>query len=379
MLGLRGFLKENGGDFAFFQQKHQFLRFFISWTLANVIFLYYNEIKLPINSKKDLGMSAKMKTIFFVDDDLTNLTVGKNALAGHYNVFTFNSSELLFKMLEKRIPDLILLDVEMPKMDGYETIKILKTMENARAVPVVFLTAKDNYDNELEGLVLGAVDYIRKPFSPILLLKRIEILLLVEEQKRELIKVNASLQKTLEPLCAILGAMAEFVEFHCEIKGEYAERIKKYMRLMIGALLSAPREKHSYWEEIYKWDMEIFLLPQNSKFVARNNSFNKYADFGGKIIQKIGLCISGRDFLKLEKWSINKPSTFNNDDIPLLEKIIAIVDAYDAIVGDNPDKHNEAVSVIIKGKGKHFCPVLVDVFLSKADDFAETAQDAANE
>ena len=114
------------------------------------------------------------KTIFLIDDDLTSLTMGKNILAENYNVFTFNSGERVLKMLEKNIPDLILLDIEMPEMNGYDVIKIIKNKEETKNIPVVFLTAKDDFESEFKGLSLGAIDYITKPFEPSLLLKRIE-------------------------------------------------------------------------------------------------------------------------------------------------------------------------------------------------------------
>jgi putative two-component system response regulator len=125
-----------------------------------------------------------------VDDDMTILSVGDELLSKHYNVVTFSSGILLLKMLEKFIPDLILLDVEMPNMSGYETIKHLKEKQEINHIPVIFLTAKNDIESELEGLSLGAIDYIFKPFTPPLLLKRIEVHLLVESQRQELINFN---------------------------------------------------------------------------------------------------------------------------------------------------------------------------------------------
>jgi len=129
-------------------------------------------------------MPEEQKTIYLVDDDITSLTLGKNILIEHYNVFTMDSGASFLEFLEKAIPDLILLDIEMPEMNGYEVIKILKSKEETKNIPVIFLTAKDDEDNELEGLTLGAVDYITKPFSAPILLKRIEIHLKPKSERR---------------------------------------------------------------------------------------------------------------------------------------------------------------------------------------------------
>jgi putative two-component system response regulator len=113
-------------------------------------------------------------TVFLVDDNITNLTTGKNMLKDHYDVFPITSGIRLFSMLEKVRPDLILLDVEMPEMSGYEAIKKLKADVGARDIPVIFLSAGTDSGAEREGLSLGALDYILKPFSPPLLLGRLE-------------------------------------------------------------------------------------------------------------------------------------------------------------------------------------------------------------
>ena len=150
-------------------------------------------------------MSDARKTIFLVDDEFINLKMGKNALFGTYNVFAIESGESMFELLDDVIPDLILLDVKMPGMDGYEVIQRLKTIKKAAGIPVVFLTSLNDEAMELKGLSLGAMDYITKPFSIPLLLKRIEILLLVEsqklellQQKRELLYINNNLQQMLD-------------------------------------------------------------------------------------------------------------------------------------------------------------------------------------
>ena len=139
-------------------------------------------------------MEANYSKIILVDDNPSNLRAGKNVLSEKYEVYTVSSAAKLFELLADVKPAMILLDIDMPEMNGYEAIKVLKAKEETKDIPVIFLTGKTDTENELEGLDLGAVDYITKPFMPPLLLKRIEVHLLVEEQK----KVLENQQRKLE-------------------------------------------------------------------------------------------------------------------------------------------------------------------------------------
>ena len=111
-------------------------------------------------------MENEKKLIILVDDNPANLRIGKNVLSEKYTVATAPSASKLFKLLENNHPDLILLDIDMPEMDGYETIKTLKSRQDTRDVPVIFLTGMADSLNEEKGRTLGAVDYIVKPFDP---------------------------------------------------------------------------------------------------------------------------------------------------------------------------------------------------------------------
>jgi len=139
-------------------------------------------------------MQNESKKVIIVDDNAANLAVGRNLLKAFYEVFPVPSAAKLFDVLEKFIPDLILLDVNMPEMNGYEAIKILKADPRFSDIPVIFLTAKSDEESELEGFDLGAADYVAKPFSGPLLLRRIASQLLLEQQKRDLIVSRAEIQ-----------------------------------------------------------------------------------------------------------------------------------------------------------------------------------------
>jgi len=119
-------------------------------------------------------MGNEKKLIIIVDDNPANLRIGKNVLSEKYAVATSPSAAKLFTLLENNHPELILLDIDMPEMNGFETIKILKSKPETKDIPVIFLTGMDDSHDEEIGRMLGAVDYITKPFDPAALIACIE-------------------------------------------------------------------------------------------------------------------------------------------------------------------------------------------------------------
>jgi len=349
------------------------------------------------------------KTVFLVDDDITNLTIGDQTLSESYNVFTLNSGTRLLKMLEKHIPDLILLDVEMPEMNGYEVIKSIKAKQESSDVPVIFLTAKSDGESELEGLSLGAIDYIVKPFSPPLLLKRIEVHLLVESQKHELINFNNNLKDMVEAKTrtvielqnAVLKTMADLVERRDDVTGGHIERTQSYISVLLQVLM----DRGLYKEETSKWNLNLVLqstqLHDVGKIAIKDNILQKpgkltaeefelikaHTTFGEEVIEKIKKSTTEWAFLDYakifagthhEKWNgSGYPRGLKGEEIPVLGRAMAIVDVYDALVSDRPYKkaltHEQAVEAIIESKGTHFAPEFVDLFLCVSDKFNEIA------
>jgi DNA-binding response OmpR family regulator len=119
-------------------------------------------------------MSENRKKVFIVDDEVVNLKMGKNALSAHYDVFALDSGSAMLEMLKNVQPDLILLDIMMPKMDGLEALKHLRAGSHAPNVPVIFLTSKGDIGTVLKGISGGVNDYIVKPFEPAQLRGRID-------------------------------------------------------------------------------------------------------------------------------------------------------------------------------------------------------------
>ena len=122
-----------------------------------------------------------MKTIFVVDDNKMNLLAARETLSEHYDVFTLASAVMMFELLEDILPDLILLDVVMPEVDGFEALSKLKADARYADIPVIFLTSKSDEATEARGFELGVVDFISKPFSKPVLLNQIKTHLDIEE------------------------------------------------------------------------------------------------------------------------------------------------------------------------------------------------------
>ncbi|MCL2697007.1 MAG: response regulator [Oscillospiraceae bacterium] len=350
-------------------------------------------------------MDNKRKLLVIVDDDITNLIVARNNLSEDYDVFTAPSGEKLFKLLKKITPDLILLDVNMPVMNGYEVIRILKDNEQTAHIPVIFLTAKSDGSSELEGLSLGAIDYIAKPFSPPLLAKRIEAHLIAEGRRQELQQLNNDLlervvnktRSVMELQNALLHTMAELVECRDDITGGHIARTQAFLRVMLGAM----RDKSLYKEEMSEWDMNLVIqsaqLHDVGKIAIKDaillkpgkltpeefDQVKEHTVFGEKIIDKIKKDSDEWEFLEYakifvathhEKWDgSGYPRGLSGEFIPLLGRIMAVVDVYDALISVRPYKkaftHAEALEIIKTSSGSHFDPVLAELFLEYEKEF----------
>ena len=145
-------------------------------------------------------MECTRKKIIIVDDNVSYLSMVRNLLKSFYEVYPAPSAGKLFTILEKFIPDLVLLDVDMPQMSGFEVIMLIKENPRYKDIPVIFLTAKDDETSAVKGLDLGATDYVTKPFFGPLLLRRISNILLIEQQKRDLQSSCATITHLREQL-----------------------------------------------------------------------------------------------------------------------------------------------------------------------------------
>ncbi|MDR2259783.1 MAG: response regulator [Azoarcus sp.] len=352
----------------------------------------------------DKNVVDDRKLIMLVDDSLANLMVGKTALSNSYRVLTVASARKMFEMLSSYVPELILLDVDMPEMNGYEAIKILKGSPDTSDIPVIFLTAMNDDKSELMGLSLGAVDYIAKPFSAALLKKRVELHLLMESQRKTLQDYNDNLQKmvaektqtVLKLQNKVLRAMAELVEGRDTDTGNHIGRTQQCLRVLLTALM----EEDLYRDQTAGWDLELLLqssqLHDVGKIAILDSILKKpgkltdeefremknHVAFGVSFIERLEEDEEDSLFLQHaktfaryhhEKWDgTGYPGGIAGMEIPLLGRLMAIVDVYEALTSVRPYKnafdHWTSVDIIRQGKGKHFDPMLVELFEKCSED-----------
>jgi len=191
-------------------------------------------------------MEKSRETVIMIDDDITNLTVARNNLSEEYNFFTAPSGEKLFKLLERVTPSMILLDIEMPNMSGYEVMEILKKDERTAGIPVIFLTGRMDTRSEIEGLRMGAADFVTKPFTKELLIKRMELHMQFERQKKALMEHTLSPKSEAgggaetaakEQIEAIVRTVASLIECREGATDERFERTQHYISLLLDVLL----------------------------------------------------------------------------------------------------------------------------------------------
>jgi len=352
-------------------------------------------------------MLQDRKKVILVDDNPINLKLARNTLMGKYDVFTVPSAEKLFQLLEKTLPDIVLLDVMMPGISGYDAIKVLKENPRTADIPVIFLTSKNDTNSELEGFTRGAVDYVSKPFSPQLLLKRVDVHVLVESQKKELQHINENLQQivdekteaVLELQDAVLKTMTNLVEYRDDVTGGHVERAEHFLKLFVEKMIN----QRVYYDELETWDIKLFLqsaqLHDVGKIAIRDNillkpgplttdeftEMKKHTTFGEKVIEKIQQSARESVFLthaKImagahhEKWDgSGYPRGIAGSNIPLQGRLMALVDVYDALVSERPYKKafppEKAIQIVKEGSGSQFDPNLVDVFILASQGFQE--------
>jgi len=362
-------------------------------------------------------MDGIRNKIILVDDNIANLTIGRNLLKTFYEVYPAPSAEKLFEILDNISADLILLDIEMPEMDGYEAMKKLKADPRLKEIPVIFLTSKTDEESEMEGFDLGAVDYVSKPFSGPLLLKRIENQLLIAKQKSELLANQAELRDYAENLeekvrektaevfnlqNAVLATVSDLVEFRDKHTGGHISRTQMFLKALVDEAL----KEEVYSDIMSKWDMTFFLpsaqLHDVGKIGISDTILNKpdkltdeefeimktHVDIGVEAIEKIMGETSEHAFLDHavliagthhERWDgKGYPLGLKGQSIPIEGRLMAIADVYDALISERPYKkpfpHEEACRIIEEGAGTHFDPELVKIFKSVEKEFEEITE-----
>jgi len=349
------------------------------------------------------------RKVIIVDDSVTNLKVGLDALKESFQVSTVPSGELLFSLLEKDLPDMILLDIEMPKMNGFEVFKLLKVNPKTSSIPVVFMTSSDSTDYEKNSFDLGAADYIHKPFFAPFLRKKIDMHFKIDQLSKENLEYQEKLQNSQKSLAdlqmRLLKTVVELIERRDEVSSGHTERTRKYVEVLLDVL----QKNNIYTDIVATWEKDLVLsstmlydlgkisvgnaiLMKPDKLEADEfSAVKKHPTMGVQIIDDIraqliensmeaNMLNYAKEFAGFhhEKWDgSGYPYGLKGYNIPLPGRLMAIADVYDALISKRTYKktysHEEAAVIISEGKGTHFDPTLVDAFISVADQFRKIA------
>jgi putative two-component system response regulator len=357
------------------------------------------------------GLNNK-KNILVVDDSALNLELMRGLLDEHYQVLTADCGEKALQVADTEArPDLILLDVEMPGIDGIETCRRFKSNPQTSDIPIIFLTSKAEPEDEQTGFEAGAVDYIIKPISPPIVMARVQTHLKLKAVSDFLKDHNAFLQAEVERRTheiqviqdVTIMALASLAETRDNETGNHIRRTQHYVRLLAEKLKTHPKFGHELdantIEMLFKsaplHDIGKVGIPDNillkpGKLTPEEFEIMKSHTTQGRdaIAAAEKLLDTPSSFLRVareialshqEKWDgSGYPEGLKGTDIPLSARLMAIADVYDALISRRiykpPFPHSQAVAIILAERGKHFDPDMIDVFIEISDEFFAIAQ-----
>ncbi len=361
----------------------------------------------PFFDAQSVFVEKPIATVLVVDDTPDNLSLMGGLLRDHYHVKVANQGEKALKIAQgEQPPDLILLDIMMPGMDGYEVCRRLKANLHTRDIPVIFLTARADMEDERQGLALGAVDYITKPISPPILLARVATHLALKASADFLRDKSAYLERevalrTLEVQAiqdVTIMAMTSLAETRNNETGNHIRRTQLYVKALAEHLRDHPRFAHVLTDRmvdlLYKsaplHDIgkigipDAILLKPGKLTVEEFEIMKTHATLGRNAIEeaerRLGMRVAFLSVSKeiayshQEKWDCSGyPEGLKGDAIPVSARLMAVADVYDALISKRVYKpafpHEQACATIVKGRGTHFDPDMDDAFVALAQDF----------
>lgn len=343
------------------------------------------------------------KIILMVDDVKLNHEAASVVLEDTYELYEALSAEEAFEILEKVIPDLILLDIVMPVMDGYGMLKLLKKNPRFKSIPVIFLTADTRPEAEVEGFNQGIVDYITKPFVPIVMKKRIETQIALAEYERSLEEKVAIKVEEIESMYDVITiSFAGLVESRDGVTGGHLKNTSIYFTAFIEHLVTVPEYAKQLPPQLVKKARRSAPLHDVGKIAIEDAVLRKagsldkeefekmkmHSVIGGEIFNFIKEKIPDREFGEVaeqiaryhhEKWNgTGYPDGLLKTQIPLVARIMSIVDVYDALTSKRPYKepfsHEKSMEIIVSKRGIDFDPDLVTEFVNIEDKIKKCLQ-----
>lgn len=344
------------------------------------------------------------KVILVVDDDRANLMAAQQLLAQEYHVAVVNSGELALRYLEKRQPDLILLDIQMPGLSGFDVMEKLQANAEWKKISVIFLTADRSAETEEACFKVGAVDYIGKPFVPAIMCQRIRRTLELEDYQKNLEAMVASqLQRITQLQQDIIITMANLIESRDGTTGEHVKRTTIYANLLAKKM----RENGVYGEyltpvfldylnkatpmhDIGKITVsDVILQKPGALNEEEYTQMKRHASEGGKLIRENMSRIVDKEFVDMafdiaahhhEKWNgCGYPDGLKGEQIPLSARIVAVADIFDALVSKRQYKEGmsleQALAIMEKERGESFEPILLDTFIEAKEELRRMMQE----
>ncbi|MFC4158017.1 response regulator [Chitinimonas lacunae] len=377
---------------------------------------YFAGAALPATAPRQRSTAAAPQppakpTILIVDDTPDNISLLSSLLKDRYRTkIATNGSKALQIATTSPHPDLILLDVMMPEMDGYETCRRLKAHPATADIPVIFLTAKTEIEDEEEGLHVGAVDYLSKPISPAIVRARVETQLSLKNARQFLKDQNRYLehlvsertQQLAQMQDATILAMASLAETRDNETGNHIRRTQHYVATLARRLADHPRFraaldsasiellfKSAPLHDIGKVGVPDRILLKPGRLDPEEFEIMKlHTVYGRDAIESVERQLgASNDFLRFareiayshqEKWDgSGYPEGLAGDAIPVSARLMAVADVYDALISKRVYKpaysHEQAVEMMRAGRGSHFDPDVLDAFLAIQDEFLNIA------
>ncbi len=342
--------------------------------------------------------------ILVVDDDVTSLKLATGILDKEYRVAAATSGPMTFKYLEKNRPNLILLDINMPDMNGFEVMDKLQENPDYAKIPVIFLTASQGPQIEAECLQAGGVDFVSKPYVPMVLKSRVQRILELYEYRDQLESINEEeTRKSLEKSMRISGiqdaviiGMANLIEERDNNTGYHVKNTQVYVKMICEALhdrglytdLLTPRFqdmliKSAPLHDVGKIKITDLILQKPGKLSTEEYKIiQNHTRYGADIIDNILGGVEDPDYLEVardvalyhhERWDGNGyPEGLRGEEIPLGARIMALADVFDALYADRVYRAGirpleKVLSIMEDSAGTQFDPILMEVFLSLKD------------
>jgi len=318
-----------------------------------------------------------------VDDIKDNIDVLYSILKDAYQIRFSLSGRKALELAKKHKPDLILLDVMMPEMDGFTVCKALKDNPLTKNIPVIFVTANNETVDEVKGFDLGAVDYIAKPVTPAIVKARVKTHLMLASQKKTLfLEVKEKTEQIFDTQVEIINVLGRAAEYKDNETGKHVQRVGAFAYLIARAMgvdqaeseylmLAAPMH------DVGKIGVADSILKKPGRLSdSERVQMNLHAMFGGLIIgdQTSEVLRYARIIAEQhhEKWDgSGYPKGIKGDAIHLYARIVALADVFDALTSKRPYKEawsiEKTLNLIEEESGKHFDPSVVRVFIDNLD------------